>query len=188
MQHKSPTAWLTEEHNTIKEMLEILGKVCDKLESGTDIDHSHISGIIEFIQVFADKYHHGKEENLLFRAMVDSGFPEKQGPIAVMLSEHDIGRGYVSEMSAALTLYRDGKKEAADTLIEQGRNFITLLVQHIHKEDNILYPMADRQLTDDQQSSLIEGFEAVNRELIGAEKLNELHQTLQELKAVYLDQ
>jgi len=67
----TPTEQLKEEHEAIKLMLRILDKVCDKLESGEEVNPEHLDQILEFIKVFADKCHHGKEEDLLFQQLLN---------------------------------------------------------------------------------------------------------------------
>jgi hemerythrin-like domain-containing protein len=182
-----PTEQLKEEHQAIKLMLRISEKVCGKLESGEEVNPEHLEQMIEFIKVFADKCHHGKEEDLLFTAMEEAGITREGGPIGVMLAEHDMGRGYVKGMSEAVAKYKAGDHKASFAIVENARNYITLLTQHIDKEDNILYPMADMHLSEDQQKALLEGFERVERERIGAGKHEEFHKLLDHLQEVYLE-
>ncbi len=180
-----PTEQLTEEHNSIKLMLKIMSNVCDKLEAGEKVEPEHLHQVIEFIKVFADKCHHGKEEDLLFQAMIEMGFPRDAGPIGVMLYEHDMGRDYVKKMSDAAILYGKGDETASSTIVENARNYISLLTQHIDKEDHILYPMADGQLTEEKQRELLDKFEIVNRDQIGQDKIDEMHGILNRLKEIY---
>lgn len=182
-----PTEQLKEEHQAIKLMLRISEKVCQKLESGEEVDPEHLEQIVEFIKLFADKCHHGKEEDLLFTAMEEAGIPRKGGPIGVMLTEHDMGRGYVRGMSEAVARYKASDRQALSAIAQNARNYIALLTQHIDKEDYILYPMADMHLSEDQQKELLEGFERVERERIGVGKHEEFHNLLDHLKAVYLE-
>jgi hemerythrin-like domain-containing protein len=84
-------------------MLEILKVVSSRLVNKDYVKPEHLLQIVEFIQVFADKCHHGKEENLLFRSMVKAGLPKEGGPIAVMLSEHEMGRNFVRKMDEAVS-------------------------------------------------------------------------------------
>ncbi len=182
-----PTAQLQEEHQAIKRMLRIAGKVSEKLESGEEINPEHLEQIVEFIRVFADRCHHGKEEDLLFVAMEEAGIPKEGGPIGVMLAEHDMGRGYVRGLSEAVTRYKAGERGVSPAIVENARNYIALLSQHIDKEDNILYPMADMHLTEDQQKALLEGFERVERERIGPGRHEAFHQLLDRLQELYLE-
>lgn len=180
-----PTVQLKEEHQAIKLMLRITEKVCEKLESGEEVSPEHLEQIVEFIKVFADKCHHGKEEDLLFTAMEEAGIPKEGGPIGVMLTEHDVGRGYVRGMSEAIARYKAGGRRASSAIAQNARKYIALLTQHIDKEDNILYPMADMHLSKEKQKELLEEFELVEREKIGVGKHEEFHELLDHLKAVY---
>jgi hemerythrin-like domain-containing protein len=103
-----PTEQLKQEHQAIKLMLKILEEVCRRLESGTDANPEHLEKMVDFIRVFADRCHHGKEEVLLFPAMEQAGVPKEGGPIGVMLREHQMGRDYVQGMSDAADGYKRG--------------------------------------------------------------------------------
>lgn len=182
----TPTEALKKEHRAIEVMLGIMDKICQKFESGEEVNSAHLDDIIEFIKVFADKSHHKKEEDILFPAMVEAGIPQEGGPIAVMLREHDIGRGYVGKLSEAVTEYKDGAEGASRQIVENARNFIDLLSNHIGKEDNILYPMADQLLTEDKQEELLARFEEAEANVLGEGKHEEFYALLDDLKGIYL--
>jgi hemerythrin-like domain-containing protein len=91
------------------------------------------------------------------------------GPIGVMLSEHDSGRQFVRGMSEAAAAYKGGDKPAGKSFAENARGYIDLLGQHINKEDNILYPMADKIFSAEKQSELSEDFKKVDSEQNGVE-------------------
>lgn len=172
-----PTEQLKAEHEGIKLALRVLDVVCQKIEAGEMADSKDLADILEFITVFADKCHHGKEEDLLFPAMVGSGVPKEGGPIEVMLAEHNEGRGYVRAM-----------KEASQqkNFVGPARSYINLLTQHIDKEDNILYMIADMHLTEEKQKELSVEFEKVEKEKIGEGKHEEFHKLLEKLSGIYL--
>jgi len=98
----TPAEQLKEEHQGILLMLRILEKVAAKLEAEEKVERNHLERIVEFFRVFADKCHHGKEEDLLFPAMEKAGVPKEGGPIGVMLAEHQQGRGHIRGMAEAL--------------------------------------------------------------------------------------
>ncbi len=181
-----PTQQLIKEHDSIKQMLKIIEKVSQKLEAGEEINPDHLDSIINFIRIFTDKCHHGKEEDLLFSAMEEVGISKERGPLGVMLSEHELGRKYVKGMDGGVAGYKRGEGKAALLIGENARNYATLLVQHIYKEDNILYPMADMQLSEEKQRELTEQFERVEQEKIGIGKHQELLNTLHNLSNIYL--
>lgn len=182
-----PTEQLKEEHQAIKLALQILDGICRKLESDEEVDPKHLEQMLEFIRIFADRCHHGKEEDKLFPAMEEAGVPRSGGPIGVMLLEHDLGRNYVRAMEQAIVRYKASDRGAGSEIVENARNYIALLTQHIEKEDNILYPIADQRLSKEKEEELLEEFEIVEQERVGIGKHEEFHKLLEALKRIYLD-
>lgn len=182
----TPTEQLKEEHQAIKLMLKILEAISLKLEKGKKVDLDHLEKILDFIRVFADRCHHAKEENSLFIAMEKAGIPKEAGPIGMMLEEHNLGRDYVKAMGQAVIEYKKGEKGASEDIVENSRSYISLLDQHIDKEDNILYPMAEAHLSDWVQKELLGQFEKIEAERIGSGQHEAFHKLLHQLKKIYL--
>lgn len=180
------TDQLRDEHEGVKLMLAILGRAAARLESGQDVSHEDLAQMLEFITVFADKCHHGKEEDLLFPALEEAGIPREGGPIGVMLREHDMGRGYVQGMRDAVAQYTSGDKAAAPRIAEHAGHYIRHLTQHIEKENLVLFPMADACLSPETQERLVQDFERLEEEKIGAGRHEAFHQSLRRLKEIYL--
>lgn len=178
------TQELRDEHEGVKIMLDILGQVCQRLEAAGNLDKGHFEGILEFLKVFVDRCHHGKEEDLLFPALVDAGVP-KEGPIEVMLTEHEMGRKYVRAMGEAFSAFAQGSKSSSQDIVQCGRDYIALLNAHIEKENNVLFVMADKLLSEEKQDQLFEGFEKIEEERIGAGKHEEFHHLLEKLSGIY---
>jgi len=118
-------------------MLDVLEEICNRLEYGEKIDYKHLEQALDFIRTFADKCHHGKEENLLFPAMEEAGVPREGGPIGVMLEEYEMGRKYVVKIVQGVLKYKEGDQEAIREIVENARGYILLLRNHIDKEDNV---------------------------------------------------
>ena len=166
-------------------MLGILEGISARLESGAKVDPDHLEQILEFIRIFADKCHHGKEEDFLFPAMEKAGVPREGGPIGCMLSEHDMGRERVKRMTEAVTRYREGERSASSAIAENAKGYVGILRDHIHKENNVLFPMAEAHLNDREMEELQEAFEKVESERIGKGKHEEFHRLLSHLKEMY---
>jgi len=165
--HESPTAVLVQEHDLILQALDALEAALGRLEAGGAPDRGYFEKAVEFLRTFADKCHHGKEEDLLFKAMVSRGFPLQGGPIAVMLSEHESGRAFIRGMAEA-AVRLDADPAALRQLIASGRGYIQLLRAHIAKENSILFPMADQVLTPEGQAQLAEAFDRFEAQETGA--------------------
>jgi len=176
---------LKNEHKAILLMLEVAESVSQKLEAGEKVPAEHLTQMVDFIRGFADKCHHAKEEDLLFPAMEKTGIPRQGGPIGVMLVEHTEGREFVRKMKEAAEKYAAGDKKAGVQFAENARQYAALLSQHIQKEDNILYPMADARLSPQTQAGLEKDFERVEEEVVGAGKHEEYHRLLEKLEKTY---
>lgn len=153
-----PTDILKEEHQVILKVLECL----DNIASVPGPIPPKIGGkILDFIQNFADRCHHGKEEDRLFVMMEAQGFPRGSGPLGCMLEEHELGRQYVEKMKGSLDGGERGEKEQMKTFKNNALELVDLLRQHIAKEDNILFPMAESNLEEEDESKLWEEFQEV---------------------------
>lgn len=181
------TQQLKDEHQGVLLAISILEVINLKLKKGEKVDALHLEQLLEFIRVFVDKCHHSKEEDLLFPAMEKAGVPNEGGPIGMMLNEHDLGRGYVKNFAKAIEEYKKGDSKAAKQIIKNTSGYAVLLKDHIDKEDNILYMIADAHLSPKTQKDLLEKFEIVENEKVGKGKHEEFHQMLNKLKKVYLD-
>lgn len=158
-----PTEILKEEHRHIERMLIIMEHAATRLEQGEKVPPDVFREAIHFIRMFADGCHHRKEEALLFPALVRIGFSTESGPVGVMLGEHDLGRAEIVGMHDALQKYAGGDSGATHKLITHTRDFVNLLRNHIIKEDNILFVMADQRLSPQEQTRLSEGFAEAER-------------------------
>ena len=88
----SPIDVLEHEHRVIEQVLGALGTWADSVERGDDAPVADTVKFATFFREFADRCHHGKEEDILFVAMTRHGFSAQVGPVAVMLHEHTVGR------------------------------------------------------------------------------------------------
>jgi len=111
---------LKKEHEAIKAMLKILEAVLKRLEAGEKTEPEHLSEIVDFFCVFADRCHHVKEEEIFFPALEQAGIPKEGGPIGVMLQEHDQLRGHMSALADAVGRYPAGDQQARTEIIRHG--------------------------------------------------------------------
>jgi hemerythrin-like domain-containing protein len=180
------TQQLKNEHNGILIMLEVLEKIINQMEHADPYDQQDISNIIDFLKTFADKCHHGKEEDILFPALVLSGMSKENGPIAVMLNDHAMGRGYIKGMVQGLERLPNSEEDGKKILIDNGKKYIQLLRIHIMKENNILFPMADQRISDEEQEKLFLKYEEMETNVIGAGVHEKFHELIHKLRDKYL--
>lgn len=161
------TEILMEEHDVIIRVLAALELEVNKARNGKSQPEFFIDAG-DFIKGFADGCHHAKEEGVLFKHMESAGVPVQGGPIAVMLSDHEQGRLFTRQMRVAAERWQAGDSSAVQQVIENASGYIQLLLGHIFKENNILFPMADRVIPAEQHSAIDSAFDHVEHEETGA--------------------
>ena len=176
----TPTETLEHEHEIILVALGAVEREMRQIQAGGPVPVGQVEQMIGFIQNFADRCHHAKEEDLLFVRMQERGMPVQGGPIGVMLQEHDEGRRMVRAAAEALPRAAAGDAGATATLTMNLLGFVRLLRAHIDKENNILYPMADQILTAADQADLTTAFDRVEAEEMGEGTHEKYHQLAHE--------
>lgn len=175
---------LMHEHRVIERGLAVLEAIAKKLEGGEDVPAEKVGELLDFFQVFADKCHHGKEEDMLFPELEARGVPREGGPIGVMLYEHEEGRAFQKQLREALPNLSD--PQSRQKFVQAARGYIELLRQHIWKEDNVLFQMAQQVLTDAEDIALAERFEHHEREQMGEGVHEHYHQLVHHLEEEFL--
>ncbi len=170
-----PTDILKNEHRLIERMINVLEKFCEKNE----LNKVDAEKIIDFFKNFADKCHHGKEEDMLFPEMEKSGIPKEEGPISVMLFEHTQGRNFIRGMDLAI------REKSFQKFKENAVGYIELLRNHIFKEDNILFNMADVHIDEKGKVKLLEEFEKFEKEKMGEGVHEMYHELVEEMEKNY---
>ena len=161
----TPIEVLEAEHRVIQKMVADMSILADQLEGGEPVDVSLLEGIVVFLRTFADHCHHGKEETFLFPALIRRGVPSRGCPIGGLTMEHEKGRVMVGELADAIRGYAAGEPPARENLVKSLRALVALYPGHIWKEDYLLFPLAAKVLTPDDQQELMDQFETVEREL-----------------------
>jgi len=180
---KTASQDLIHEHKAILIALNVIENIVERMKSNEEIDSKDIEDLLGFLKVFADKCHHGKEEGFLFPALEKVGIKKENGPIGVMLSEHEQGRNLIKQMQESIA----DNKIKKNAFIEAGIEYLTLLRNHIKKEDTILFPLGDARLSVSEQKQLLIDFENHEEKVIGEGKHEELHTLLQKFKKKYLN-
>lgn len=177
---------LKKEHEGIMQMLLILENVAGRLERHEQVPPEDLEAMVEFLSVFADRCHHGKEEEYLFPALEEAGLPRQGHPVETLLDEHASGRKLIEILRESLARIRGGddtgKRRFADTVSQ----YMDLLELHIEKERTVLFPLAEKHLDLQQDAELLEAFEKLENERIGPGRHEAFHKLLKRLKKTYL--
>jgi len=181
-----PTEDLMRDHQTIEVMLGILTKIAENIRKNREPELEEIDKIIDFLRIFADKFHHGKEETIYFPELIEAGMSNENSPVAVMLFEHEVGRGHIKSMVSAVEAIKSGDKFATEHLVESIESYVDLMINHIQKENNILFPMGDKLLSPLKRDAIYKHFKVVEDNIIGQDIQKHYHELLRQLEKKYL--
>ncbi len=156
-----PTEILMNEHRVIERVLDALEAASARLEAGEDVRAGFFLDAADFIAGFADGTHHRKEEDVLFGAMIAGGSPDHGGPIDMMLEEHEQARLYTRAIRDGARALQRGETGAHRKVAASARHYIALLRDHIVKEDDMLFPMANDIFTPGEEAEVLAAFEKV---------------------------
>jgi hemerythrin-like domain-containing protein len=158
---------LMNEHRLIEKVLGSLQTFVGQLAPAQPEARTRVAAYAEFFREFADRCHHGKEEDRLFVTMGNHGFSSTGGPVYVMLQEHELGRSHVRALAGVGE--GDGELSASEvvTVRTHALEFISLLAAHIMKEDKILFPAADRTIPSAELDSLAAAFDEFETSVMG---------------------
>lgn len=170
----SVTENLMQEHQLILSYCDLMQRYAafDRANPDSTLLLDNAGMFIDFIREFADAFHHAKEENILFRHLETPGVLTHCNPVPQMLHEHQLARDCVQNMQQALQA--GDRQGLADNL----QQYAELLRQHIFKEDNILYPMGEQGLSEEQKTAIRKEYEEAETQMDGSaiwKKYTELH-------------
>ncbi len=152
------TQALVDEHKLILRMLDLLEHFAPLTATGKYGNYRFYLDGVAFIRDYADRFHHAKEEDVLFAALVANGMPRENSPVAAMLLEHDYGRAYVRAMEEATRAAMAGDTSQNLAIAENAMGYLRLLREHIAKEDEILYPLAERVIPESMRDGIVASY------------------------------
>lgn len=177
-----PVEIMMNEHRTIEKVLSALEKAVNKLESGDQVPAQFFYDAVDFIQNYADGAHHNKEEDILFKILLDEGQTKEEEPLRSMFTEHDMGRHFTKNIKLFAGDMELGDKHAVKNIISNAKNYVTLLRLHIKREDTEVFPWCFEKLSDNGLTQFEQEFELEYKREIEAHKHDEYSQIATKLE------
>ena len=164
MQARGP---LMIEHRLIERMLSVINATLSKIESKHEIDPVFVDIAVDFIRVYADRTHHGKEEEILFRELKNKPLSnEDQRVMNELIKEHMLGRQTTQTLVIANTRYRNGDKTALSDIVDKFKTLIEFYPKHIEKEDKKFFPSSRAYFTDEEDQAILTEFWEFDKKMI----------------------
>lgn len=174
--------YLVAEHELIERSMAILKQCLDAIELSVDVNTFQLGRAIDFLLQFGDKIHNTKEEKILFPLMESHGVPVQGGPLGVMLQEHEAERQLLTRMQGILPVFSELTFAERLEFKEEGMEYLKVRADHIWKENDVLYPMGRKVLTDADNTSLMAEFTRINRETYGENAFAQFQAMVDELE------
>ena len=181
-----PIETLETEHRLISRFIDTLAVAVERLEEDRNPPPEFFANSVEFAREFADTFHHRKEELVMFRQLAQKKSGAIDGRIEALRYQHDQGRNLVAGIRHSIGSYSEGDPAAIATVRENGAAYVSLLRHHIHTEDEIFFPMAREEMTDEEFAALTIEFEK-ERERLGPDTFKRFHKVVLELVAMLED-
>ncbi len=138
------TTSLRRDHDLIEKVIKAMEATIQLLNDGKQIPESILYPVIDFSKNFTDVCHHSKEEKVLFPALEQAGMPRNMGPIAIMLMDHERTREIAKHMEDSAKEYLDSQNST--NLISYMKQYVEHVTEHVWKENNRLFMMAEARL------------------------------------------
>jgi len=155
------------EHRLIERIIALVRQEMSRIKSTKQADPLFIDTVVDFISMYADRTHHGKEEDILFRELAKKAMSAQDRQIMVeLISERAFGRKITREMVEANARYRKGEQSALAVINDKLKVLTEFYPKHIEKEDKVFFPAARKYFTEEEEQQLLNEFWKFDREMI----------------------
>lgn len=164
MQARGP---LMIEHRLIERMIALMSQASARIKSGDVIDPVFIDTVVDFIRTYADRTHHGKEEEILFRDLAKRDLSDGDRSLMIeLIEEHVRGRKITRELVEANKRYRNNDASALQDIAAKLDVLADFYPRHIEKEDKVFFPAARAYFTDAEDQAMLAEFWEFDRQMI----------------------
>ncbi len=164
MQSRAP---LMIEHRLIERMIEQINRTLSQIDQGSGVDPVQIDKMVDFIRIYADRTHHGKEEDILFSNLRDKPLSEEDRRLmGELIDEHAFGRKTTQKIMEANHRYRNGDESALAQVAAGLRTLVGFYPQHIEKEDKIFFPAVRKYYSTKEDEDILNAYWEFDRKMI----------------------
>ncbi len=177
---------LISEHKDIIELLGIMSKISKNILSNDVFYTNDVEDILDFLKHFIEKSHHRKED-IFYPILSKTEMPNDREELSVMLYEHALARNFLKDINNCVVNCKIGNSFSQELLAESMMKYVFLIKNHIKKEEKIIFPMANKVLTQEEQTEINKQFEKIEESIIHHDLHEHYHRLLEKLKTKYQD-
>lgn len=164
MQARGP---LMIEHRLIERMIKLIGQSSLAIRTGGTVAATTIDAYVDFIHTYADRIHHGKEEDILFPELRGKPLAEADRRLMdELIAEHSHGRKITGDLVAANDRYRRGETRALPEIADLLATLADFYPRHITKEDKVFFPAALSYFSEAEDQAMLAEFYEFDRKMI----------------------
>jgi hemerythrin-like domain-containing protein len=158
---------LMQEHRLIERMIAQMRKELLSMKSKQDVNSTFIDVAVDFIRVYADRCHHGKEEGVLFRELSGKQIsPEHSGMMRDLINEHVYARKTTANLDEAKERYMKGNEDARNDVWKRLNDLVEFYPKHIEKEDKRFFYISMEYFSPQEQETMLNEFRDFDRKII----------------------
>lgn len=156
---------LKRDHLVIQQVVAGMSAVAELIDSGKQVDASVLADLVQFLRVFADQCHHEKEDQYLFPLLATKANVSTRRELESLEREHRSAKQLVAQLAKVAVAYVHDPAVVRYRVIDLLQQLVELYPAHIWKEDFLVFPLAQQNLSITEQQDLQEKFEDVEREV-----------------------
>jgi len=181
----TPTENLIKEHEEINELLDIMSKIALKIKSKDVFYPTDVEEIIDYLIIIIDKSHHGKEDEVFYPELISSGIPKETAPLSIINYEHTLAKRYLKDISSCVVNCKIGNDFSGELLADSLTNYVVVIKNHIQREEEIIFPIANEVLSSEKQNEITQRFEDIEQKNISHGFFDHFNKLLKKLKVKY---
>ena len=158
-----PEENLREDHGRIMKLFAAWQKILGDLDHPDQAIHEALAKCINFVEVFIDRRHHGKEDEILFPVLASSKNTETTIMIKDLRSEHQTGRSLLKAIKLEFRASAEPNGSPAG-LIKLCQRYIDLFRKHIRRENAQLLPLIKECISTEARERIAVQFEQYDRD------------------------
>jgi len=181
----TPTENLINEHKKINELLDIMSKIALKIKSKDVFYPNDVEEVVKYLINIIENSHHGKEDDVFYPELISSGIPKETAPLSIINYEHLISVNYLKDISSCVVNCKIGNDFSGELLADSLTNYVIAIKNHIQREEEIVFPIANEVFSIEKQNDILQRFEIIEQKYISNSFNDQFDELLNKIKNKY---
>ena len=181
----TPTENLINEHKKINELLDIMSKIALKIKSKDVFYPNDVEEVVKYLINIIENSHHGKEDDVFYPELISSGIPKETAPLSIINYEHIISVNYLKDISSCVVNCKIGNDFSGELLADSLTNYVIAIKNHIQREEEIVFPIANEVFSIEKQNEILQRFEVIEQKYISNSFNDQFEKLLNKFKKKY---